>query len=178
LIGEACRPMSSLTTLLAGDHRERMRNISSGERLLMYGIEKWPSNTDDHWQRKMNEARSAAVHGGLDAQLVRTAARFGICRLVRTTDRFQSEMYRKIRAFVFEHELKISEVIDEIQYRIAAVKLEFDLTEEIVAASVVEGLMHYVEDGGSPEVAIRLADAMAIAEGARSFLQPAVIVMD
>jgi hypothetical protein len=146
------------------------RKVSSGDRILMYGIEKWPANPDDQWQRKMNEARSAAVQRGLDTKLVQAAAVMGIVRLVRNADGFRTGMFEKVRAFMKEHEIAISEVIDEMNHRIETIALAFDLNEGQVGRAVRAGLVFYAEAGGSPEFAIKLADAMEIAEEDRAFL--------
>jgi hypothetical protein len=145
--------------------------VSSGDRLWMYGIEKWPSSPDDQWQRKMNEARSAAAQRGLNAKLVQAAAIMGILRLVRTADEFRTGMFEKVRAFMKEHEIAISEVIDEMHHRIETIALAFDLSAEQIGRAVQIGLDSYIQGGGSPEFAVKLADAMEIAEEDRSFLQ-------
>jgi hypothetical protein len=145
--------------------------VSSGERLLMFGIEKWPANPDDQWQRKMNETRAVADQRGLSAQLVQSAAIMGIVRLVRTADDFRTGMFEKVRAFMKEHEIAISEVIDEMHHRIETIALAFGLSDEQVARAVLSGLDCYIDGGGSPEFAVKLADAMGIDEENRSFLQ-------
>jgi hypothetical protein len=145
--------------------------VSSGDRLLMFGIEKWPANPDDQWQRKMNEARAAAAQRGLDAALIHAAAIVGIQRLVRTADDFRTGMFEKVRAFMKEHEIAISEVIDEMHHRIETIALAFGLDGAQVGRAVLSGLDGYVDGGGSPEFAVKFADAMGIAEEDRSFLQ-------
>lgn len=163
--------MNTATIESTAADKARERAVSSGQRLLMYGIEKWPANLDDQWQRKMNEARNAAVHRGLAPELVQLAASMGITRSVRTADNFRKEIFEKVRAFMNEHEFSISEVTDEMYHRIATVRLAFDLTEEHVGHVIASALARYVDDGGSPEFAIRLADAMNIPEEKRSFLR-------
>lgn len=145
--------------------------VSSGDRLLMFGIEKWPANPDDQWQRKMNEARTAATLRGLDTMLVQAAAIMGIIRLVRTADDFRSGMFEKVRAFMKEHEIAISEVIDEMHHRIGSIALAFDLKSKQVNRAVLAGLDSYADAGGSPEFVLKLADAMDIPEQDRSFLR-------
>jgi hypothetical protein len=153
---------------------DRMRKVSSRDRRMMYEIEKWPANADDQWQRKMHEARSSAAQHGLDAELIRTAAIMGIARLVRTVDDFRTALFEQVKLFVTEHEFTISDMLDEMKYRIDVVRLAFDLNEEQVGYMVGAALARYVDDGGSPEVAILLADRMGVAEEKRSFLQLAV----
>lgn len=160
---------TTIGSTASGKARERI--VSSGQRLLMYGIEKWPANLDDQWQRKMNEARRIAVHHGLAPELVQLAASMGIARLVRTADNFRKDIFEKVRAFMKEHEFSISEVTDEMFHRIATVRLAYDLTEEHVRRMTGSSLTRYVDDGGSPEFAIKLADVMGIAEDQRSFLR-------
>jgi len=150
------------------------RQVTSTDRLLMYGIERWPSNPEGHWQSKMSDARIAAVQKGLDPELVKTAAAMGIVRLVRDADRFQAGMFEKIRVLVSGHEIPVSEVMQEMQYRIAKVRSDFDLTWEQVGRAVVLGLTRYADDAGSPEFAVGLADLMGIAEEKRCFLRLAV----
>jgi hypothetical protein len=152
----------------------RTRKVSSADRITMYGIERWPSNVEGHWQAKMNDARVAAIQAGLDPELVKLAAGMGIARLVRDADRFQVMMFEKIRVLVSGHEIPVSEVMQEMQYRIARVRSDFDLTWEQVGRAVVLGLARYADDGGSPEFAIGLADLMGIAEEKRCFLRLAV----
>ena len=50
------------------------RQVTSADRLLMYGIERWPSNPEGYWQSKMSDARIAAIQAGLDPDLVKTVA--------------------------------------------------------------------------------------------------------
>jgi hypothetical protein len=150
------------------------RQVTSADRLLMYGIERWPSNPEGYWQSKMSDARIAAIQAGLDPDLVKTAAGMGITRLVRDAERFQARMFEKIRVLVSGHEIPVSEVMQEMQYRIAKVRSDFDLTWEQVGRAVVVGLTRYADDGGSPEFAIGLADLMGIAEEKRCFLRLAV----
>ena len=140
----------------------------------MYAIERWPSNMDRDWHRKMREARTGALQSGLDPELVKTAASMGIARLVAAADKFQIAVIDNLRQWVSEHEVSITEVMKEMQYRIDKVGSDFDLSDEQLSRAVVSGLARYVDDGGSVEFAIGLADRMGIAEEKRSFLQLAV----
>lgn len=161
----------TLVTRSAAANADRKRKVSSVDRIVMYGIEMWPSNVDSHWLSEMSDARIAATQGGLDPMLIKTAASMGIARLVRKVDEFQTRMFEKIRKLMSWHEVPISEVMQEMQYRIAKVGSAFDLTEEQVSRAVIHGLARYTDDGGSPEFAIRLADFMGIAEEKRCFLR-------
>jgi hypothetical protein len=169
---DAAPPASPNGSAAAG--AARTREVTSAGRLLMFGIERWPSNAEGHWHTKMSDARIAAIQAGLDPDLVKTAAGMGIARLVRDADRFQVRMFEKIRVLVSGHELPVSEVMQEMQYRIAKVRSDFDLTWEQVGRAVVLGLTRYADDGGSPEFAIGFADLMGIAEEKRCFLRLAV----
>jgi hypothetical protein len=172
--GDAAPPVRapatpSVAAVAAGTARKR--KVSSVDRTMMYAIERWSLNMDRDWLRKMREARSTALQGGLDPELVKTAASMGIARLVAGADKFQTAVFDNLRRWVSEHEVSISEVMKEMQYRIAKVGSDFDLTEEQVSRAVVAGLVRYVDDGGSIEFAIGLADLMGIAEESRCFLQ-------
>jgi hypothetical protein len=158
----------------AAANADRKRKVSSVDRIMMYGIELWPSNVDNQWLSKMSGALTAAAQSGLDPALIKTAASMGIARLVRKVDEFQTRMFETIQKLMSWHEVPISEVIREMQYRIAKVGSAFDLTEEQVSRAVILGLARYIDDGGSPEFAIRLADLMGIAEEKRCFLRLAV----
>jgi hypothetical protein len=170
----AVSSMNTPTTRSAAADADRRRKVSSVDRIMMYSIERWPSDLDNHWLRKMSDARVAAAEGGLDPELINTAAGMGIVRLVRAADEFQARMFEKIRILVSEHEIPISEVMQEMQHRIARVRSTFDLTGEQVTRAVVAGLARYTDDGGSFEFAIGLADLMGIAEEKRCFLRLAV----
>jgi hypothetical protein len=126
---------------------------------------------DRHWLQKMREARIAAAEGDLDPELIKTAARMGIARLVRRADNFQAAVVENLRRWVSEHEVSISEVMKEMQYRITKVGGEFDLTEEQVSRAVIVGLVGYVDDGGSVKFAVEFADFLQIAEERRCFLK-------
>jgi hypothetical protein len=95
----------------------------------------------------------------------------GIARLVQTADEFQARMFERIRILVSQHEIPMSEVMQEMQYRIAKIRSTFDLTEERVNRAVIVGLARSVDDGGSLEFAIGLADLLGIAEDKRAFLR-------
>jgi hypothetical protein len=158
-------------------HRGRPRlraqsatKVSSVDRVRMYTIEKWPLNMERDWLRKMREARLAAIEVGLDLNLIKTAALLGIVKLVRSADEFQAAVFDNIRRWVSAHEVSISEVMKELQYRITKVAVDFDLTEEQVTCATTSGLVAYVNDGGSLEFAVGLADFMDIPEEKRRFL--------
>ena len=150
------------------------RKVSSADRIKMYGIELWPSNVENHWLIKMYAACNAATRGGLDPALTKTAASMGIARLVRNVDEFQTGMFERVRKLMNWSEIPVSEVVQEVHSRIAKIASAFDLTEEQVNRAVIIGLTRYSDDGGSPEVAIQLADLMGIAEEKRFFLRLAV----
>jgi hypothetical protein len=152
-------------------HAGHKRKVSSVDRLLMYAMESWPLSMDRDWMRKMRGARLAAVQSALDPVLVKAAATMGIARLLRSADKFQAAVFEKLTRWVSAHEVSSSEVMKEMQYRIAEVGADFNLTEAEVTRAVVTGLVGYIDDGGSPEFAIRLADFMGIAEEKRCFLQ-------
>jgi hypothetical protein len=163
--------MNTPTTPSTVANADRNIKVSSVDRIMMSRIEKWPSNMDGHWLTHMNEARIAAAQRGLDATLIKTAASMGIARLVRKADEFQTRMFERIRGLVSAHEMPMSEVTQEMQYRITKVGSTFELTETQVNRAVVLGLARYTDDGGSPEFAVGLADFMGIAEEQRSFLR-------
>jgi hypothetical protein len=163
--------MNMLATRLAPANANCKRKISSANRIMMYGIEMWPSNADNHWLSNMNEARVAATQSALDPALIKTAASMGISRLVRKVDEFQTRKFEKIRLLMSWQEVPISEVTQEIQSRIVNVGSAFDLSEEQISRAVALGLARYIDDGGSPEFAIQLADLMGIVEENRFFLR-------
>jgi hypothetical protein len=165
---------ATITPAAVAADAARKRKVSSVDRTMMYAIERWPLNMDRDWLRKMREARSGALQSGLDPELVKTAACMGITRLVGGVDKFQTAVFENLRRWVSEHEVSISEVMKEMQYRIAKVGSEFDLTEGQASRAVIAGLVRYIDDGGSIEFAIGLADLMGIAEERRCFLQLAV----
>jgi hypothetical protein len=162
------------TSTPSAANSDRDSNVSSVERIMMYRIERWPANMESHWLNHMTDARNAATQHGLDPALIKTAASMGIARLVRKSDEFQTRMFERIRGLVSAHEMPLSEVTREMQYRIEKVGSTFELTEEQVNRAVILGLERYTDDGGSPEFAVGLADVLGIAEEKRYFLRLAV----
>lgn len=140
----------------------------------MFGIERWPAELDQDWLRNMSNARSKAERAGLTGELAQTAAVMGVERLIWKAGQFQAVMIAKVREFMSEHEIPASEIMQEMQYRIGAVQSEFRLTNEQITQAAIRGLSRYIDDGGSPEFGIGLADLLGIPEDEREFLRIAI----
>jgi hypothetical protein len=149
----------------------RTRKVSSADRVLMFSIERWPVDLEQDWLRNMGNARSNAERAGLTGELVQVAVMMGLERLIWKADQFRAVMVAKIQEFVSEHEIPASEIMEEMQYRIGAVQSEFRLTNEQIAQAVIGGMSRYIDDGGSPEFGIGLADLLGIPADERKFLR-------
>ena len=163
--------MSTATTRSEGAKPDVTRKISSADRTMIYEIERWPSSIENNWLDQMGDARSVAIERSMDPGLVNLAARAGIARLVRGADDFKARMFERIRILVTQHEIPLSEVMREVEYRIGRIKTTFQLTDEQVHTAVAAGLRRYLDGGGSPEFAIGLADLVGVPEEKRSFLE-------